>query len=211
MFRLGLFLVVPVFLAACSGAAVWAPDEAVARAEYRHPGPPALTLYTMVNNKTGQGAHTSLMINASQRVIFDPAGSVEHSAIPERNDVLFGITPAFEDVYRRAHARETYHVLIQRKEVSAEVAEMALRKVMANGPVAPGQCSVVTARILSELPGFESVEQTWYPLRLRESFARLPGVTEEKLVEYDDPDKSKAIREYRSRRALGEMSLSLSE
>ncbi|MFP4327227.1 MAG: hypothetical protein ACLFQL_04395 [Paracoccaceae bacterium] len=205
-----LVLVCPFLLASCAQA-VWAPDEAVARAEYRHPGPPALTLYTMVNNRTGQGAHTSLMINASQRVIFDPAGSVEHPAIPERNDVLFGITPGFAEAYRRAHARETHHVLIQRKEVPAEVAELALRKVMANGPVPAAQCAIATSRILSGLPGFESVEQSWYPLRLSESFARLPGVTEEKLVEYDDPDKAKAIRDYRPRRSSGEVSLSVSE
>ena len=31
----------------------------------------------MVNRETGTGAHTSLMINASQRVIYDPAGTFQ--------------------------------------------------------------------------------------------------------------------------------------
>ena len=93
-------------IAACLGLAVLggcgaAPDrtryddlEVVQRAAYRHDGPPALTLYTMVSNKTGAGAHTSLMINGSQRVIFDPAGSVQHPDIAERGDVLFGFETA---------------------------------------------------------------------------------------------------------------------
>ena len=87
-----------VFLAGCAAESVWAPDDAVARAAYRHDRPPRLTVYTMINNNSGGGAHTSLMINGSQRVIFDPAGSFKHDTIPERNDALFGITPPVEDV-----------------------------------------------------------------------------------------------------------------
>ena len=190
-------LAAPVLVAACAPAErVWAPDEAVARARYVHDGPPALTLYTMINNRNGQGAHTSLMVNGSQRVIFDPAGSVTHELIPERNDVLYGITPAFEDVYRRAHARETFHVVVQEVEVPAATAEMALRLVQERGPVAPTRCTRVTAEIISSLPGFETVERSWFPKRLMESFGRVPGVREEKLIEYDDPDKAKAIARY---------------
>ena len=194
--RLLILLALPLVLGACAGESVWAPDEVVERARYEHDGPPELTLYTMVNNQNGSGAHSSLMINASQRVIFDPAGSVTHETIPERNDVLFGVTPGVEDFYTRAHARKTYHVVVQRIPVSAQVAELALRKVMANGPVAPAMCSAVTSRILSELPGFESVEPTWYPNRLAENIDRLPGVTRRALYEYDDDDKTVALRAY---------------
>lgn len=186
----------PALAAGCSGERVWAPDEAVARARYVHDGPPSLTLYTMINNRNGQGAHTSLMVNASERVIFDPAGSVEHELIPERNDVLYGITPAFEDVYRRAHARETFHVVVQELEVPAATAERALRLVQENGPVAGSRCTLETSEILASLPGLESVERTWFPKRLMESFGRLPGVREERLIEHDDPDKAKAIALY---------------
>ena len=140
-----------VFLAGCAAESVWAPDDAVARAAYRHEGPPRLTVYTMINNNSGGGAHTSLMINGSQRVIFDPAGSFKHETIPERNDVLFGITPPVEDVYTRYHARKTYHVQIQRLDVSPELAERAIQLVKANGPVPSAQCSLATSRILGEL------------------------------------------------------------
>ncbi|KPQ20606.1 MAG: hypothetical protein HLUCCA24_02000 [Rhodobacteraceae bacterium HLUCCA24] len=177
-------------------AGAWAPEEVVARAAYRGDGPPIIRLYTMVNNRSGAGAHTSLLINASQQVIFDPAGNVEHPGVPERNDVLFGVTTEFERIYRSAHARETHHVVIQTRPVSPEVAEMAFRAVQRAGPVQPAQCTLVTARVLSELPGFESIRPVWFPRQLMEAFGQLPGVTEEKLVEYDDPDKFKAIMSY---------------
>ena len=168
----------------------------MSRAAYRHDGPPALTLFTMINNRSGAGAHTSLMVNGSQRVVFDPAGSVRHSAVPERGDVLYGITPRIEDFYARAHARETFHVVIQRIEVSPEVAEKALQLVTTNGPVAQSRCTASTAAILRQLPGFESISGTWFPKNLSDQFGQLPGVTETKLFETDSDDKRKAIEAF---------------
>jgi len=173
-----------------------ATPEEVSRAAYRHDGPPALTLFTMINNRSGAGAHTSLMVNGSQRVVFDPAGSVRHSAVPERGDVLYGITPRIEDFYARAHARETFHVVIQRIEVSPEVAEKALQLVTTNGPVAQSRCTASTAAILRQLPGFESISGTWFPKNLSDQFGQLPGVTETKLFESDSDDKRKAIEAF---------------
>ncbi|HMB14274.1 MAG TPA: hypothetical protein VKN37_09715 [Roseovarius sp.] len=189
-----------VFLAGCAAESVWAPDDAVARAAYRHEGPPRLTVYTMINNNSGGGAHTSLMINGSQRVIFDPAGSFKHDTIPERNDVLFGITPPVEDVYTRYHARKTYHVQIQRLDVSPELAERAIQLVKANGPVPSAQCSLATSRILGELfPG--RIRTSWYPRKTAEDFGNIPGVTEEKLYEYDGDDNSNVLAAWDPARA----------
>lgn len=171
-----------------------ASQEEVAKAAYKHDGPPALTLYTMVNNRSGSGAHTSLMINApSQRVIFDPAGTVIMTTIPERNDVLFGITPQAEQIYASAHARETYHVRIQRLEVSPQVAERALSLAVNNGKVGAAMCTSATSRIMSQLPGLESLGTVMFPNKLAERFAQIPGVTEDKRVEYDDDDKDAAV------------------
>lgn len=179
-------------LAGCSGERVWATDEAVARAAYHHDGPPRLTLFTMLNNNSGAGAHSSLMINGSQRVIFDPAGSFHHETIPERNDVLFGITPAVADVYTRYHARKTFHVQIQTLDVSPELAERALAAVRNYGSVPSAQCSLSTSTILAALfPG--RVSRTWSPKQLSEQFGKLPGVTEEVLYEYDSDDNSKVL------------------
>ena len=187
-------------LAGCGGGpADLRPDaspEVISSASYRHPGPPALTLFTMINNRSGAGAHTSLMINGSQRVIFDPAGTVRLSAVPERGDVLYGITPGVADFYARAHARETYHVVIQRIEVSPEVAERALQLAISNGGVASAQCALSTARILRQLPGFESIGSTWFPKRLMDDFEALPGVQTTKIFENDADDKAVAIAQY---------------
>ncbi len=188
-----LMSIAALALSACAGQRVWAPDEAVTKAAYHHNGPPRLTLYTMINNKSGAGAHTSLMINGSQRVIFDPAGSFRHKSIPERNDVLFGITPHVADVYTRYHARKTYHVQVQQIDVSPQVAEMAIRLVMENGPVGAAKCSNSTSQIISQLPGFEQVHQTWYPRKLAAQLDEIPGVTSQELYEYDSDDNSKLL------------------
>ncbi len=179
-------------LAGCSGEQVWATDEEVARAAYVHDGPKRLTLFTMLNTKTGAGAHSSLMVNGSQRVIFDPAGSFKHETIPERNDVLFGIRPVVADVYTRYHARETYYVRIQTLDVSPEMAEKALALVRNHGAVPSAQCALATSQILAQLfPG--QITTGWYPKNLADQFARIPGVTQQELREYDSDDNSKVL------------------
>ncbi|WP_297768597.1 hypothetical protein [uncultured Roseovarius sp.] len=188
-------------LAGCAAESVWAPDEEVARAAYRHSGPPRLTMFTMLNNNNGSGAHTSLMINGSQRVIFDPAGSFNKGDhLPERNDVLYGITPAVADVYTRYHARKTYRVRIQQLDVSPEQAERAMQLAKANGPVPQAQCSLATSRILSELFPAQ-VGTSWLPRKTADAFATVPGVTEETLYEYDSDDNSNILAEWDPERA----------
>lgn len=195
-----LALVALGVLAGCAAEAVWAPDEAVTRAAYRHEAPPRLTVFTMINNESGAGMHSSLMINGAQRVIFDPAGSFHHETIPERHDVLYGITPQVADVYTRYHARKTYHVRIQRLDVSPEMAARAMQLVQANGPVAPSQCALATSRILGELfPG--QVRRSWFPRKTADDFGKIPGVTEEKLYEYDGDDNSNVLAEWDPTRA----------
>ena len=81
-----------VVLTACGGgsaSAPFAPDAAVQAARVANDGPPSITLFTVVNNKTGAGAHSGLLINASERVLFDPAGSFYHPRLPERNDLHY--------------------------------------------------------------------------------------------------------------------------
>ncbi|UWQ59155.1 hypothetical protein K3722_03205 [Leisingera caerulea] len=162
--------------------------ETLARVAYRHPGPPALTLYTMINNRTGRGGHTSLMINASERVIFDPAGSFYASVVPERDDVIHGITPAVEKAYRGAHARSTYHVVVQRIEVTPQQAQKAYQLAISNGRVPGAFCAQATIGILQQVPGFESLDRTFYPEKLAEQFGQLPGVVTERYYENDSGD-----------------------
>jgi hypothetical protein len=199
MVRAALMVCAALTLAACAAntSGPNATPEQAAAAAYRHNGPPALTLYTMINNRTDNGAHTSLMINApSQRVVFDPAGSVRFQSVPEIEDVLYGITPAVKDAYESAHARSTYRVKIQRIEVPPEVAARALQLVQANGAVAAAACTTATSNILRQLPGFESLPTSVWPDRLMEAFGQLPGVQERELREDDVDDKQVAVAEF---------------
>ncbi|NSY37975.1 hypothetical protein [Leisingera sp. ANG59] len=185
-----------VMLALAGCAAPQQPNadaETLAKAAYRHSGPPALTLYTMINNRTGRGGHTSLMINASERVIFDPAGSFYASVVPERNDVLYGITPAVEKAYRGAHARSTFHVVVQRVEVTPEQSRKAYQLAVTNGRVPGAYCAQATIGILQQIPGFESIDRTFYPEKLAEQFGQLPGVRTERYYENDSGDLQAGI------------------
>ena len=68
-----LLLALLLPLAACGAKSIIAPEAEVQRAIYRDDSPPSLTLYTMINNRNGEGGHSALMVNGSQRVLFDPA------------------------------------------------------------------------------------------------------------------------------------------
>ena len=196
--------VAALVLAGCAGNVSDVPDaspQEVAQAAYRHDGPPAITLYTMVSNNSGAGAHSSLMINGSQRVIFDPAGTVRHPRLPERGDVLYGVTPEIERFYELAHARETFHVVVQRIPVSAEVAEQALQLAMTNGRVPSAFCTQATSGLLRQLPGFENVSSTFFPLRLSDQIAERPGVSTKRVYDDDADDKTIAIEEFGSEQA----------
>lgn len=180
----------PLALSACTGQEVWAPDDLVSQSIYRAPGQNYLTLYTMKNIRDDAGAHSALLINASQRVLFDPAGSWSQDVMPERNDVLFGVSPRLEDYYVSFHARVTFYVVGQKVPVAPEVAEQAFNLALQAGPVFQSSCARVTSRILRELPGFESIGRTWFPNSIAEDFARLPGVQTREYRENDADDKS---------------------
>lgn len=173
-------LLLPLILAACGAAEpVWAPDDQVARAIYRHDSPPSLTLVTVINNESGAGGHTGLVVNGSQRVIFDPAGSFKSPQVPERNDVVIGANPRVMAFYIDYHARPEWRVITQEVRVSPEVAQRALALVQNNGAVKKAHCARSTTAILQQLPGFSHVKQTWYPKQAMEAFARTPGVRTE--------------------------------
>jgi hypothetical protein len=192
--RILISLTLLLGLAACAAPeAPFADDETVARYSYKDNRPRALTLFTVVNNRTGAGAHTGLLINASERVLFDPAGSFYYERAPERNDLLYGISPAVEKAYVGAHARSTYHVVIQTIEVDAQQAETAFALARAKGAAAPAYCANATSSVLQKVPGFEEIETTFYPNELMKQFAKFPGVKTSIYREDDSPDLDKAL------------------
>lgn len=185
MRRLMLALAAVLALAGCAAERVWAPDEAVARARHVHPGPPELTLLTTINTRSGAGAHTALLINADQRVLFDPAGTWYDPASPERNDLHYGITPAIYGRYLGYHTTGPFRVVMQTVRVSPEVAARAFALAQAAGPVPDAFCTSSTVGILGALPGFESLPRTMFPVALMRAFGDLPGVTTETLESRD--------------------------
>ncbi|GAA6191761.1 hypothetical protein DS909_20715 [Phaeobacter gallaeciensis] len=182
-------------VAGCAKPGPQADQASIDAVAFRDPGPAYLTLYTMVNNRSGEGGHTSLMVNASQRVIFDPAGSFYADIVPERNDVHYGITPAIEKAYRGAHARSTFHVVRQKIEVTPEQAQIALQLVQEAGPVPGAYCANATSRVLQGIPGFSGIKTTFFPVNLQNQFEKIPGVVTDKYYEDDSDDLQKALTE----------------
>ncbi len=180
-----IFVVMAATLSACGGQSVWAPDEAVQKARYDSPEPAFLVLKTMINNRSGSGGHAALTINASQTVMYDPAGRWSHPLGPERNDVVFGMFPKLEENYDLWHARDTHHVVNQKIYVSDEIAEKALQLALAAGPSLDAQCTLNISSLLLQLQGFSSLPRTYFPAKLMEEFAKLPGVTTTKVYDND--------------------------
>ncbi len=177
-----MILALPL-LAACAADNIYDPMEEVQRRAFAADDAPKLTLMTAISNRSGAGGHSALMVSGSQRVIFDPAGTWHHPTVPERGDVLFGITPTMLDFYIDYHARPTYHMVIQDIIVSPEMAERALSLVQAHGPASKATCGQSVSGILREL-GFSSVRRAWFPERIMRDFGKVPGVTERKV--FDD-------------------------
>ncbi|AZL59119.1 hypothetical protein EI545_09860 [Tabrizicola piscis] len=186
MLRLVLSLVALLGLAACGAEPKWAPEEQVQAARFVAGPPTYVTLYTVVNKSTGSGAHSAILVNGSERVIFDPAGTWTHPRLPERNDVHFGMTDRGIAFYVDYHARETYDVIEQQITVSPEIAELVLRRVKEYGAVPKAMCTAATSSVLRGVPGFESLPSTWYPKKLADAFGALPGVTTRVITDDDD-------------------------
>lgn len=196
--RAFLALALPAALAACGADHKWASDDTIRRAHYVSNEPPSITLFTVVGIPRGEGGHSALMINGSQRVIYDPAGSWEHPAIPERNDVLYGITPNFRNFYIDYHARQTYWVAEDTVQVPLAVADAAIRAVEAQGSSGKSFCAVNTGQALRRVPGFEGAPTGFSPLKLRDWFLTLPGVTSRKHMDGDPANNHNVLLRQKS-------------
>ncbi|MEP1610864.1 MAG: hypothetical protein ABJL72_02975 [Roseobacter sp.] len=182
-------VILSISLAACAPlSSDDASPEEIAAVAYVAGGAPKLTLITVVNNRTGSGGHTALIVSGSQQVLFDPAGSFRHETLVERGDVFYGITPAWISSYKSAHARSAYHVVSQTIEVTPAQAEHALQLVQSNGAVGAAFCANSTSSILRQVPGFEDIDVTFFPVKLMDQIARRPDVSTDLLYENDAGD-----------------------
>ena len=175
--RVFLAASLPLVLSACGADNIFASDEAVRAARVATDEPPSITLFTVIGIPRGEGGHSALMINGSQRVIFDPAGTWNHPRVPERHDVLYGITPNIRNFYIDYHARSTYWVAEDTVQVSRAVADMAIARAEANGAVSKSFCAIGVANVLRGVPGFQGAPSGFSPIKLRDWFVTLPGVT----------------------------------
>mgnify|MGYP006073697755 CR=1 FL=1 len=173
-------------LAGCAEKGKESPQSQIEAAAYLHSGQPKITLITMVNNRTGSGGHTALLVQGRQSVIFDPAGSFEHEKIPERGDVLYAMSPGWIKIYKSAHARSNFHVVSQEFTVTPAQAARAMQLIQARGSVSSALCANATSGILKEIPGFQSIQQGYYPLKLMQQAEQLPGVKTTRYYEDDE-------------------------
>ena len=164
-----------------------APAEEVARFRYVANDPPYIALVTNVNTRSGSGDHSALIINGSERVVFNPAGTWRHPKAPERNDLHYGFSEGMRDWFIDYHARETYRVEIQSIDVSLEAADRAIAAAAAEGPVGPARCTLSITDVLRQTPGFEEFPRVILPNRAKRAFATYPGVTTEVFTD-DSPD-----------------------
>ena len=196
MLRLSFAFVALFALTACgaggTSSAPNASDSAILAARYVDDSQPSVTLFTVVNNQSGSGAHSGLLVNGSERVLFDPAGSFNHPRLPERGDMHHGMSDPMVAFYIDYHARETYRVIEQKLSVSPQVAEMVLARAKARGAVPKAHCANSISAILRDVPGFESLGVTYFPNRLADQFGELPGVMT-RVITDDDADDNHGV------------------
>lgn len=177
------FLVALVCLSACASDQKWASDAEVAKAAYVAGPPATLTLITSINGRSGSGAHSSLLINGSQRVLYDPAGSWELSdgMAPEQRDMHYGMFPGALDNYIAFQSAGVFYVIEQTIVVSQTVADQAIAEARAQGATPKGLCTHSLSSVLRKLPGFERLGVTYFPRALSRDFAQIPGVVETRI------------------------------
>ncbi|MEM8957552.1 MAG: hypothetical protein AAGC86_07030 [Pseudomonadota bacterium] len=177
-------------LSACTQPAIVAPDVEVRQARYVSDEAPYIALVTNVNTRSGTGDHSALIINGSERVVFNPAGTWRHPLAPEQNDLHYGFSEGMRDWFIDYHARETYRVEIQKIPVSRAAADRALAAAKQAGPVGPARCTLSITDILRQTPGFESFPRVILPNRAKAAFGQYPNVTTEVHLDDSPGDRS---------------------
>jgi len=186
MFRALATLILISFLSGCVAQLPWASDEKITRAAYHDRGAPSITLITVVANDTNSAGHSALLINASQRVLYDPAGTWWNRAVPERADLLYGMTPKMVQYYYDYHARKRFRVIVQKKIVSRAVAEAAMQLAIKRGASVSGFCASNTSHILSETSGFEGFPVSIWPKNAIAAMAKIKSVTTREIRQNDE-------------------------
>lgn len=183
--RISLALVLAAFfLNACADYSSAPMSQAIA-ARYESNEPAYIEILTMVNNGSNSGEHTGILINGSQTVLWDPAGSFRHPDMPRRQDVFYGATPRMADYYKRFHARSDYRVIVQRVPVSLEEANTLIALAEARGATPQLFCSRAASDVLNDLPTFSAIKVSFFPDNILNTVAKIPGVQTSVVREED--------------------------
>lgn len=173
-------------LTGCIAQLPWAPDDRIKSAAYSSAGPATITLFTVEANGSKSAGHASLLINGSQQVLYDPAGTWFHRDVPERADMLYGMTPTMVQYYIDYHARQRFHVVKQTKVVSREVADDLIRRAIAKGASMNAMCAQNTSDLLSQTPGFAGFPVSVWPKSGIAAMEAMPGVKTERIFQDDE-------------------------
>ena len=130
----------------------------------------------MVNTRSGGGEHSALLINGSQQVIYDPAGTFRHSELPRRDDMVYGITPRFADYYNSYHARFGYFVQVQTLDISRAQADQMISSAQARGHVGKLFCASAVSDVLNDYPQFSGIRNTLFPGAIMKRVAQIDAV-----------------------------------
>jgi hypothetical protein len=172
------------FVSACAEHIRTDPTVVAART-YKSEEPPYVEVVTMVNKENERGAHSALIINASERVIWDPAGTFQHAELAEVEDVHHGATDRLVSYYKRYHARFSHYVHVQRLDLDPATAERMLQSARNHGAVPKMFCTMSTAQVLKAAPQFRNVPESMFPERLRQAVAEVPGIQDSYVDEQD--------------------------
>lgn len=177
---------ISLLLSACANPnAGSAPAADIAASRFANPEPAYVSLLTMVNSNTRFGEHAAILINGSQQIIYDPAGSFRHSRLPRRNDVVYGITPRYAAYYKSYHARFGYYVKVQTLEIPREEADAMIASAIARGSVPKLFCATAISDILNDYPQFAAINPTFFPGAIMKRVAKIPGVKTTEVHEND--------------------------
>lgn len=172
---------------ALAGCEIYTPatPEAILAAGYVNPEPPSVTLMSMVNESSGRSEHAGLLINGSQQVLYDPAGTFTHPDLPRAGDIHYGMTPRYVDYYERYHARFGYFVEVDKVPLTRAQADQLIANAQSEGQQMKMMCSLAAADVLRPVGPFEGVTKSVFPEALRKDFEQLPGVATTYVYEND--------------------------
>ncbi|MBL4806686.1 MAG: hypothetical protein JKY31_05270 [Rhodobacteraceae bacterium] len=173
-----------LFLTGCVNNTVL-PAAEIEAARFVNDDTPFISLITMINTNSNGGEHSALLINGSQQILYDPAGTFRHSRTLRSEDIIYGMTPGLADYYNSYHARFGYYVKVQKLNISLEMADALIARTQAEGAVPKLTCGRATSDILNDFAPFSHINTTYFPGRVMRLFDQIEGV-DVTIVREDD-------------------------